>query len=224
VVALFLAIRAGTVRTMNLSLLLRSAIAVLLGCLSLGCKRREDPGASSIADSASPAAKSPTGNDTTSPSPASVSLSDANIVYLLDEANMADSAAGAYALTKATSPEVKAYARLMMGEHHALRAQGRQLAQRLGVTPERPAVDPVQVAAQTEMAALAGATRMSGFDRTYIDQEIQVHRRVLDLAGKAHAAASSPELKQLIQQATPVIEKHLNRAEAIQKKVGQASP
>jgi putative membrane protein len=77
-------------------------------------------------------------------------------VALLDEANKADSAAGAYALGKATNPEVKAFARLMMGEHHALRAQGQQLAQRLNVTPQPPADDPVQAAAESEMAALRG--------------------------------------------------------------------
>src|SRR5215218_4789553 len=42
-------------------------------------------------------------------------LSDANIVGLLDEANMADSSSGAYALGKATNAEVKAFAKLMMG-------------------------------------------------------------------------------------------------------------
>jgi putative membrane protein len=205
----------------NVLLPVRSVVALTLSCIALGCQRRKDAGASSLADSASPAAKSPTGLDTSSGTATPpVSLSDANIVYLLDEANQADSAAGAYALTHATSPDVKAFAKLMMGEHHALRAQGLKLAGRLNLTPERPANDPVQLAAQTEMGALQGATKLSGFDRTYIAQEIRVHREVLDLAGKAHAAATAPELKQLIQRATPVIEKHLHRAQAIEKKVG----
>jgi putative membrane protein len=148
-------------------------------------------------------------------------LSDANIVALLDEANMADSSAGAYAVTKATSADVKAFAKLMMGEHHALRAQGQQLAKRLNVTPEPPSSDPLKPAAQSEMAALKGATKGAAFDRTYIEQEIGVHKAVLDLAGKAHDAAQSPELKKLIEQAKPVIEKHLARAEEIQKKLGK---
>jgi putative membrane protein len=148
-------------------------------------------------------------------------LSDANIVALLDEANMADSASGAYAVTKATNPEVKAFARLMMGEHHALRAQGQQLAKRLGVTPQLPADDPLKPAAQSEMTALKGAAKGAAFDRTYIEQEIGIHKAVLDLAGKAHDAAQNEDLKKLIEQAKPVIEKHLARAEAIQKKLGK---
>jgi putative membrane protein len=148
-------------------------------------------------------------------------LSDANIVALLDEANAADSASGAYALRKATSPDVKAFAKLMMGEHHALRAAGQQLAHRLNVTPAPPADDPLKPAAQAEMAALQGAPKGAQFDKTYIDQEIGIHKAVLDLADKAHDAAQNDELKKLIEQAKPVIQKHLNQAEAIQQKLGK---
>src|SRR5688572_26881016 len=52
---------------------------------------------------------------------AGASLTDPNIVALLDEANKADSAAGALAVTKATNKAVKDFAKLMMSEHHALR-------------------------------------------------------------------------------------------------------
>ena len=147
--------------------------------------------------------------------------SDANIAALLDEANKADSAAGAYAVTKATNPEVKAFARLMMGEHHALRAQGQQLVKQLGLTPQPPADDPLPNAAQGEMTALKTAAKGAAFDRMYIDQEINIHKAVLDLADKAHDAAQNEQLKALIEKAKPVIEKHKDRAEAIQKKLGK---
>jgi putative membrane protein len=150
-------------------------------------------------------------------------LTDANIVALLDEANMADSAAGAYALTKATDADVKAFAKLMMGEHHSLRMQGQQLAKKLNVTPQPPANDPVKAAAEGEMAALKAAPKGAAFDRTYIEQEVAMHKAVLDLAEKSHDAAQNEELKRLIEQAKPVIEKHRDRAEEIQKKLGKPS-
>ena len=136
---------------------------------------------------------------------------------------MADSASGAYAVGKATNPDVKAYARLMMGEHHALRLQGQQLARRLNVTPQLPADDPLKPAAESEMAALKAAPKGAQFDRTYIEQEIGIHKAVLDLAEKAHGAAQNGELKKLIEQAKPVIERHLSRAQDIQKKLGKPS-
>jgi putative membrane protein len=179
------------------------------------CKNRQNADASSAAMDSTASASTET-----AAAPAG-GLSDANIVALLDEANAADSASGAYASGKATNPDVKAFAKLMMGEHHALRAQGQQLATRLNVTPEPVTDDPLKPAVQSEMAALRAAPKGSKFDRTYIEHEIGIHKAVLDLAGKAHDAAQNEELKKLIEQAGPVIQKHLDRALEIQKKLGK---
>jgi predicted outer membrane protein len=73
------------------------------------------------------------------------------------------------------------------------------------------------------MAALRAATKGAAFDRTYIEQEIGMHKAVLDLAAKAHDAAQNAELKTLIEKAKPVIEKHLDRAIQIQEKLGKPS-
>jgi putative membrane protein len=192
------------------------------GLLTLGaCQPRERPATSGAADTAAMAdtgARATTGDTTQM---RGGELSDPNIVALLDEANMADSAAGALAATKATSPDVKAFAKLMMSEHHALRVQGQQLAKRLNITPQLPANDPLKPAAEGEMSALKSAPKGPQFDRTYIDQEVQIHKAVLDLADKAHDATQNDELKKLIEQAKPVIEKHRDRAEEIQKKLGK---
>ncbi|HEX5830813.1 MAG TPA: DUF4142 domain-containing protein [Gemmatimonadaceae bacterium] len=49
-------------------------------------------------------------------------LTDANIVYLLDQANAGDSARGRLAEQKGTRPEVKEFGKLLMvADHHALR-------------------------------------------------------------------------------------------------------
>jgi putative membrane protein len=195
-------------------------IAIVAASVSLttlgSCKGRQSSETASGAaeatrtDTAAPPAAAPAGG-----------LTDPNIVALLDEANAADSAAGAYALTKATDPGVKAFAKLMMGEHHALRAAGQQLAQRLNLTPQPPAEDPLKPAAESEMTALRAAPKGPQFDRTYIEQEIGIHKAVLDVAEKGHDAAQNEDLKKLIEQAKPVIQKHLDRAEEIQKKLGK---
>jgi putative membrane protein len=201
----------------------RAALAAGMLILISGCKGQRASDNAAMGSDTSAGAMTSGAADTASMAGGGQpgALTDANIVALLDEANMADSASGAYAVTKATSPDVKAFAKLMMGEHHALRAQGQQLAKRLGVTPELPANDPLKPAAESEMAALKGAAKGAAFDRTYIEQEIGIHKAVLDLAGKAHDAAQNEELKKLIEQAGPVIQKHLDRAEEIQKKLGK---
>jgi predicted outer membrane protein len=95
---------------------------------------------------------------------------------------------------------------MMMSEHHGLRQQGQQLAERRGVTPKSPDDDPVKAAAQSEMQTLRAVPKGDQFDGTYIEQEITMHRRVLGLAEQSHTAADSPELKALIEQARPVAE------------------
>jgi predicted outer membrane protein len=71
------------------------------------------------------------------------------------------------------------------------------------------------------MAALKAVPKGAQFDQTYIVQEIAIHKAVLDLAEQAHDATQNQELKALIEKAKPVIEKHLDRAEEIQKKLGK---
>ena len=150
-------------------------------------------------------------------------LTDANIVALLDEANKAASSAGAFALTKASNKDVKAFAKMMMGEHHALRVQGLALAKKLKITPEAPADDPVKTAGAAEMSALQSAGSGAAFDKAYIDQEVTIHKAVLDLAQKGHDETQNAELKALIEKAKPVIQKHLDRAEALQQQLGKAT-
>ena len=192
------------------------ALAVLLtaGCRPSPRETGSAAGAPGAADTATPAAPAP--------APAAApALTDANIVALLDEANQADSAAGAVARKKGTDADVKAFAQLMMTEHHILRTKGQELAKKLNVTPQPPANDPVQTAAKAEMDALNAAPKGAKFDQTYIDQEVTIHKAVLDLAEQAHSVTQNAELKSLIETAKPYIERHLERAEALQKKLGK---
>lgn len=143
--------------------------------------------------------------------------SDANIVALLDEANMADSSAAAVAVTKGTNSKVRDFARQMMRDHHMLRAQGAALAKKLNVTPAAPSDDPVQPMAQNETNTLNTTAKGKDFDKAYIDAEVDAHKAVLDLATKAAGQTQNTELKNLIQKAAPVIQGHLDKAQSIQK-------
>jgi putative membrane protein len=150
-------------------------------------------------------------------------LTDANIVALLDAANKADSAGGAVAAKKATRADVKAFARLMMSEHHALRKQGQDLAKQLGVEPKPPEHDPLAPYVASEMKALQSTPKGADFDRTYIDNEVTIHQAVLDLANQARVTTQTPQLRDLIEKAIPVIRKHLDQAQAIQKQLTPAA-
>ena len=154
---------------------------------------------------------------TSAGAPAAGAWTDANIFALLDEANAADSSAGAVAATKGTAAAVRDFGKRMMRDHHQLRAQGEALAKKLNVTPAAPSDDPVAPAAQTEMNTLNTTAKGKDFDRAYVDAEVDAHKAVLGLATKAAGITQTAELKSLIQKAAPVIQGHLDKAEAIQK-------
>jgi putative membrane protein len=192
----------------------------LVGMLA-GCQ----PADRNVARDQSTAAGADTTSDTGSTAASSGAsatpqgMTDANIVALLDAANKADSAGGALASRKATRADVKAFARLMMAEHHALRAQGQALAKQLGVEPKPPARDPLAPYVASEMKALQSTPKGAEFDRTYIDNEVTVHQAVLDAANQARVTTQTPQLRDLIEKAIPVIRKHLDQAQAIQKQL-----
>jgi putative membrane protein len=193
----------------------RTRAVLFAGLFALAsCGKKADV----AADSATARAMAPADSAAMAP-PAAPALTDANIVYILDQANASDSARGALAATKGTNAEVKSFGRLMSGEHHALRQEGRTLATKLGVAPTAPANDMSEMDAKAEMDKMTAETKGAGFDRSYIDYEVTYHRAVLDIANKALGAAQNQELKDLITKAAPVIQKHLDRAVAIQAKM-----
>jgi putative membrane protein len=203
--------------------------ALALGVMLGGCGDRRganggetgSAGSTSSADTAAGGMAADTGGMAAGASAGA--MTDANIVALLDEANQADSASGALAVTKATSPAVKQFAKLMMTDHHALRVQGQQLAKKAQITPSAPANDPLAPLAQQETSTLQSTPKGAQFDRAYIEQEIAVHRAVNDLLDQAKSAAQNDQLKALIEKAQPVVQKHLDMAESIQKKLSPSA-
>ncbi len=198
-------------------------IGLVLVSMMAACQSAER----NVARDQSTAASGETGADTgaagaNSGAPAATpqgGLTDANIVALLDAANKADSASGAVAAKKATAADVKAYARLMMSEHHALRLEGQRLAKQLGVEPKAPEKDPLAPYVASEMKTLQTTPKGAEFDRAYIDNEVTIHQAVLDLANQARVTTQTAELRALIEKAIPVIRKHLDQAMALQKQL-----
>lgn len=201
--------------------------AAAIACLVLAACSHKENDSETAGGSAAGAMAAPTGSSamasgsSAAAAPAApAALTDANIVFILDQANAADSARGTLAATKGTSADVRRFGKLMAGEHHALRVAGQQLAQKLGVTPQAPAGDQSDAQAQAEMDSLTSMPRGKAWDRAYIDYEVNYHQAVIGTATKALDAAQNQQLKDLIKQAAPVLQHHLQMAQDIQKKLG----
>lgn len=191
----------------NKSIVLVASAVVLLGCSDKG-----GGGSDSLGLAVGPGAAA--GTSRTPGTPAG-QLSDASIFYILDAANRLDSAAGSIAVTKGTNSEVREYGAMMARDHHRLRQEGQTLATKLAISPAAAAGDTAQAHFDKTMTMLNAAAKGRDFDKAYIDHEVAYHKSVLETAVSAMAAAQSSELKNLIQKAAPVIQGHLDRAQAI---------
>jgi putative membrane protein len=154
------------------------------------------------------------------PAPAPAPLNDANIVAILDEANMADSAWGNLATTMGTKADVKGFGREMMRDHHALRKAGQDLAKKLNVTPAPPSGDTLPSSAQSFQSTMSSMAKGAAWDSAYIAHEVAVHQSVLSTLQSAQGAAQDTSLKALITKAIPNIDAHLKHAQSIQSKLG----
>jgi putative membrane protein len=162
---------------------------------------------------------------TSAPAPASAApaMTDANILAVLDAANVADSSDGSVAATKGTSADVKAFGRDMVKDHHALHAEGQALARKLNVTPGMPAGDNSVAAAAAWHDSLVAMPKGAAFDKAYIDHEVTAHEQVLQKAQAADAAAQNAELKAMIPKAAAKVQEHLDQAKKVQSKLGGAN-
>ncbi len=198
------------------SAVISAAVALSL----IGCVRQRS--ASSSSGSSDYSATGDSANRMNEPVAAgggTTTYSDPEILFLLDEVNMADSTSGAYAMSKTTNKDVKDFAKEMMKDHHNLRTQGNDWAKKNNVTPAAPSNDPVSDAGKKEMEALGAAGAGPAFDRTYIDQEVGIHTAALGLAQQFRASTQNKDLQDFLDKAMPVLQRHLDHALEIQKKM-----
>lgn len=152
----------------------------------------------------------------------SATMSDANIAALVDEVNMGDSALAAAALPKLTSTGAKNFAKLMIGEHHAIHVKGIQVEKAQNITPVLPTPDPFKSAVEAEQTVLSSMSKGAAYDSTYIDHEVGIHQAVIDWAGKT--PPQNAAYQQYLKTAGPVYQKHLDHALALQKTMNGSKP
>ncbi len=195
--------------------------AALAACVALfGCKAKETAATTDTTPVAASTGVGDTGD--TSAAAARVQsgdavMTDANIAALLDEANAGDSALGAAALPKLTSSGAKTFARMMMGEHHALHVEGLRVEKKQNITPVLPTPDPFKPAVEGEQSALSSLAKGRAYDSTYIANEAGIHQAVIDWAGKN--TPQNAGLQAYVKAAGPVLGKHLREARALQEKM-----
>ena len=157
--------------------------------------------------------------------PASTALAqspnDAQIASIVVAANQVDIDAGKLATSKASKPDVKAFAQQMVTDHTGVNKQATELVTRLKVTPEDNATSQsLKSGADTNLATLKGLSG-AAFDKAYIDHEVAYHQQVLDAVDKVLIpSASNADLKALLVKVRPAFVAHLEHAKHVQASLG----
>ena len=125
-----------------------------------------------------------------------LTLSDANVVSVLDSIDEGEIDAAQLAQKQASDPEVQAFAGRVLNEHRHLAEANGRLATQLSLEPEPPSL--ASHLKQAHEKAMRDLRVMSGeaFDRAYVQYEIQEHVRAFNFLDAAAEAEANVTLKQ----------------------------
>jgi len=130
------------------------------------------------------------------------------------QGNMYEIEAGKIAQQKATSPDVKAFAKTMVTDHTAMLNELKPVITKAGQTA------PTQL--DQRRNGLLDNLRAAGkdFDKTYLDQQVAAHQETLTLLKGYADNGDNPDLKAAAAKAVPKVQAHLDKAKALQAKAG----
>lgn len=112
------------------------------------------------------------------------------------------------AAQRATRPEVRQYAQMLVQHHQMTTQQVMAAARAAGMRPPAPRLMPMerQMIAQLQSAG-------ADFDRVYISQQVQAHEKALALHSNYASNGDAPSLRTVAGNAVPIITQHLQEAQ-----------
>lgn len=169
-------------------------------------------GQAGAAGMAPPRAPSPAGGET----PEEM-YTDPKILAVASQSNFNEIEPSQVALERATRPDVRALAQMMIDVHTRLEASARAMAQRKGLVPVDNALSLQLKRNGPPTLEMLRMKRGADFDAAYVLQQIQSHDLTLKtLDTSLIPAARDPELKTMLRDTVrPHVVDHLNRIMAI---------
>ena len=143
-------------------------------------------------------------------------MSNADILGLLNTINRSEIDAGQLAEQRASSQEVRSYASRMAREHQMMMQKINKLAQRLDVQPQKPAL--ASTMGETHQETMEELQTKSGpdFDNAYITYQVKMHRQAVDLVKDAATSVDNPNLKLHLREVRPDLQNHLAAAQSLE--------
>jgi putative membrane protein len=123
---------------------------------------------------------------------------------------------GRLAETKATSPAIRSYARLMVTSHIPVVDSLNVILKRKNITPSNTLLH----GAYDSMVSTLEADHRAAFDRDYVDGQVEYQKGNAALFEQEIQNGADPDLKEFARQTLPKIVDHLKRAEKLAAAMG----
>lgn len=124
--------------------------------------------------------------------------------------------AGQEAENKARGADFKDYAKMVVNDHQKMQDELKSIAKSARGEELPNAADAEH---EQKMKQLSSATGLA-FDREFRTQQIQGHQQAIQLFQDYASSGDNPELKNYAQKSVAILEKHLQRAEALKRPEG----
>ncbi len=149
-------------------------------------------------------------------------LSDAQFAGVLQTINQGRIQEAQLGQSKASSPEVKRFAREMVTSHRTAQNKESALFSRLQITPTDSTVsDQLKADTQSDISSLQ-SMRGKEFDRSFIDSQVRYLNNSLELIDRMTPDVKSSDLKAELQKVRTKVDAHLQDAERVQANLDQA--
>lgn len=154
-------------------------------------------------------------SSSTMPEPQSMSHQDKEFLSYAAEDNQAEIALCLLAEKKASSPAIKAFARLMVDDHTAIESRLAAVANAEKASlPEGVGQDGKDT--HDKLDPLTG----SAFDSAFLKAQIKDHENDLKRFGHEASTTKNESLRQYASETGPLLEQHLALAQAVQTSLG----
>jgi putative membrane protein len=150
---------------------------------------------------------------------ATSSISDAQILLLLDTLNQGEVEEAYAALPRLSSPDVQAFAQQMITDHGSARQSIASTAEALALNPA-PSKQQKKLEAEAEVhvAALRN-TPADELDAAYVELQVAAHVEALELLARLREKAEAPALTTLIDTLETAVDDHHESAVALQSEL-----
>ena len=205
--------------------LLRYGIAVLLSGLFVACAKdnaNQNANATDTTKAAATTTPPPAGASATAApranataNPAISGWTDSNIVAKLEQGDKNEVQLGKLAESKAIIPAVKEFARMLVTDHSKGQQEVRSMEAKAKLHAKSATGDTTSKAGEDLLKKFTAMQKGKDWDSTWVQHEYDDHQQDIADTKAMQNQAKDPQLKQLLGNELPVLQKHLDAAEKL---------